>query len=344
MIIRTKAPLRLGLAGGGTDLSPYCDQYGGAVLNATINMFAYCTLETISGSEIVFEAKEVNELIVVNRTEYIDLNQISHNLRLHLGVYQKIKDTYGKQLTSAFHLTTYNEASMGSGLGGSSTMVVAMLKAYVEWMNLPLGEYDIAHLAWEIERVDLKLAGGKQDQYAATFGGFNFIEFGVDNKVIVNPLRIKRWIRNELEDSLVLYYTGKSRESANIIKQQMNAVHNDQSKLQGLHDLKDIAYKMKEALLKGDFAGFGETLKQGWLAKKSTADVISNPSLEEIYQATMNSGGIAGKLSGAGGGGFFMFYVNPAKRPDVMRTLETFGGKVITTQFFDEGTLGWTIR
>jgi len=342
MIIRTKAPLRLGLAGGGTDLSPYCDQFGGVVLNATINMFAYCSLQTVDGDTITFEAKDMQIKESIQKNEVLIEGRLDSKLKLHYGVYRKIKKLYG-ELPSAFNMATYNEASVGSGLGGSSTMVVAMLKAYAEWLNLPLGDYDLAHLAWEIERKDLELAGGKQDQYAATFGGFNFIEFGADEKVIVNPLRIKHWIRNELEDSLVLFYTGKSRESANIIRQQIQSVEGDDEKLQGLHDLKKIAFEMKEAVLIGDFDKFGDTLNRGWAAKKKTADVISNPMLDEIYDAVIRAGGIAGKLSGAGGGGFFMFYVDPARRLDVVRALDGFDGKVVTTQFSEEGTLGWKI-
>ncbi|MCM3763517.1 GHMP kinase [Neobacillus niacini] len=343
MIIRSRAPLRLGLAGGGTDLSPFCDEYGGVVLNVTINMFAYCTIETTDGDTITFEAKDMQVTESINHDQELAPGEIDSPLKLHLGVYRRIRKMYG-ELPSAFKMTTYNEASVGSGLGGSSTMVVAILKAYVEWLNLPLGEYDIAHLAWEIERKDLGLAGGKQDQYAATFGGFNFIEFEANDKVIVNPLRIKNWIRNELEDSLVLFYTGKSRESANIINQQIKAVQDDDKKLRALLELKNVAYQMKEAVLVGDFKKFGEALNQGWAAKKTTADVISNPMLEEIYDAVIDAGGIAGKLSGAGGGGFFMFYVNPAKRLDVIRALERFEGKIVTTQFFKDGTLGWKIQ
>lgn len=342
MIIRSRAPLRLGLAGGGTDLSPYCDEYGGVILNATINMFAYCSIEETNSDMINFQAKDMNIKVSINKNEIIPEGPILSNMKLHLGVYRKIREIYG-ELPCSFNMSTYNEAAVGSGLGGSSTMVVAILKAYVEWLNLPLGEYDIASLAWKIERKELGLSGGKQDQYAATFGGFNFIEFGSNEKVIVNPLRIKNWIKNELEDSMVLYYTGTSRESANIIEQQIKSVHDDAQKLSGLHELKKIAYEMKEAVLIGDFGKFGEALNKGWIAKKSTADVISNPMLEEIYKAAIDAGGIAGKLSGAGGGGFFMFYVNPAKRLDVVRALEKFGGKVVTTQFSKEGTLGWKI-
>lgn len=343
MIIRSRAPLRLGLAGGGTDISPYCEQFGGVVLNATINMFAYCTIETLIGDTVTFEAKDMGVLTKIKSGELIPPGEIKNELKLHLGVFRRVREICGK-LPSAFYMTTYNEASVGSGLGSSSTMVVAMVKAFVEWLNLPFGEYDIAHLAWEIERKELGLAGGKQDQYAATFGGFNFIQFEAGDKVIVNPLRIKNWIRNEIEDSLILYNTGRSRESANIINQQIKSVQEDGVKLQGMHDLKKAAYRMKDAVLTGNFKEFGDALREGWIAKKATADVISNPLLEEIYETAMNAGGVAGKLSGAGGGGFFMLYVNPVRRLDVIRSLERFGGKAFTTQFSKEGTLGWVIR
>ncbi|MBE6035710.1 MAG: dehydrogenase [Clostridiales bacterium] len=343
MIIRSKAPLRIGLAGGGTDLSPYCDQFGGVVLNATINMFAYCMIETNASNFITINAKEIQDKQQINLNEKIAIDSVKKTLKLHVGVYNKVLKMFGN-LPCGFKLTTYNEADMGSGLGGSSTMIVAMLKCYVEWLKLPLGEYDIAHLAWEIERKDLTLMGGKQDQYAATFGGFNLIQFEADDRVIVNPLRIKRWIKNELESSLVLYYTGKSRESAKIIEQQIKSVNEDENRLEGMHQLKKAAYKMKDAVLTGDFYQFGEALQEGWYAKKRTSDVISNPHLEEIYDAVMVSGGIAGKLSGAGGGGFFMFYVKPEMRPDVVNTLMAFKGKIVIPQFTDEGSLGWIIR
>ena len=343
MIIRSKAPLRIGFAGGGTDLSPYCDEYGGVVLNATINMFAHCTIETIPGERLIFEAKDLAVTECVDMKNTLPPGVIESDLKLHLGVYRRIRNLCGG-LPSAFHMSTYNEAAKGSGLGGSSTMVVAMLKAYVEWLNLPLGEYDIAHLAWEIERLDLGLAGGKQDQYSATFGGFNFIQFEANGKVIVNPLRIKSWIKNELEESLILYYTGTSRESAKIITQQIESVKNDEARLQGLHELKKAAFAMKEAVLTGDFAEFGEALKKGWVAKKSTADAISNPMLDNIYNTAIAAGGISGKLSGAGGGGFFTFFVNPAKRLDVIRALESLGGNILIPQFSNAGTSGWVIR
>jgi D-glycero-alpha-D-manno-heptose-7-phosphate kinase len=223
-------------------------------------------------------------------------------------------------------------------------MVVAIIKAFVEWLNLPLGEYDIAHLAYQIERVDLRLAGGKQDQYAATFGGFNFMEFYSDDRVIVNPLRLKRWIRNELEASLVLYYTGISRESGNIISQQIeNTNKKDTSSIEGMHELKKQAVFMKEALLKGDMKNFSDCLLKGWLAKKNTAASISNPLLDELYQYALENGAGSAKISGAGGGGFMMIYCDPRRRMRLIRALKNRDGTVLTPSFTETGTQAWTL-
>lgn len=342
MIIRSRAPLRLGFAGGGTDLSPYCDKYTGCVLNATINMYAYCTIEVSNNGKTSFNA---SDLCAYYEMDMDDLNSLvtEKGVKLLVGVYRGIVRRFLKGKPLSFKMTTYSDASMGSGLGGSSALVVAIVKAFVEWLNLPLGEYDIAKLAWEIERIDLGLAGGKQDQYAATFGGFNFIEFSADNKVVVNPLRIKNWIRCELEDSLLLYFLGKSHDSAEIIKQQISSVSNDEKRLEAMHEVKRTAYVMKESVLTGNFNLFADSLKAAWEAKKRTSDVISNASIQKVYDAFMEAGGRAGKISGAGGGGFFMFYINPADRMRITKVLERFGGTVYTVGFTKDGTMGWTV-
>lgn len=341
MIIRSKAPLRLGLAGGGTDVSPYCDKFGGVVLNATIDLYAYCTIMPTDDGIISFYAADRNEYYETPACEAIS---IEGNLQLHKGVYNRIIKDYSIRNNLSFRMTTYSDAPAGSGLGSSSTMVVAMLKAYMEWLNLPLGEYDMASLAYQVERKDIGLSGGKQDQYAATFGGFNFIEFYENDRVIVNPLRIKNWIKNELESSLVLYYTGTSRDSAKIIEDQIKSTtQKDEGSIQGMHELKNIAFVMKECLLKADFAGFTKCIRNSWESKKKTSSIITNPRIEEIYQLIMNNGGTAAKISGAGGGGFMMILCDPPKRYILENTLKATNGKVIRSCFTEKGSEAWTI-
>lgn len=340
-IVRSKAPLRLGLAGGGTDIDNYSSVYGGVVLNATINMYAHCTIELTEDDEIYFIAKDLD---LVEKHVLSTKIPNSAKLPLHCGVYNHIVKYFNNNIPISLKITTYADAPAGSGLGTSSAIVVAILKAFVELLKLPLGEYDVAHLAYEIERVDLNLAGGKQDQYAATFGGFNFIEFYSNDRVIVNPLRIRQWMKDELEESLVLFFTGTSRESANIIKDQIaSTIENKKRNLEGMHQLKEVAYKMKEALLKGDVNGIAIELKNGWEAKKKTSKVISNPLIENIYLTAIQNGAIAGKISGAGGGGFMMFIVDPLKKLDVINALNKFDGKVQSVEFVDRGTKGWYI-
>jgi D-glycero-alpha-D-manno-heptose-7-phosphate kinase len=340
MLVRSKAPLRLGLAGGGTDIAAYYNIYGGYVLNAAIDRYAYCTIEPHNDGAVFFNACDLNVKEKMNSA----VNPSLCALKLHAGVYNRIVRDFNDNKQLSFSMTTYSDAPAGSGLGSSSTMVVAMIKAYTEWLNLPLGEYDIASLAYEIERKDIALAGGKQDQYAATFGGFNFMEFDKNEKVIVNPLRLKRWIRNELEASLVLFYTGVSRESANIISKQIaNTENRNDKSIESMHELKKQAVIMKEALLKGDFARFSECLKQGWLAKKKTASSISNTFLDGIYEYALENGALSAKISGAGGGGFMMIYCNPCDKIALVRALMKKEGRVETVSFTETGAQGWTI-
>lgn len=340
MIYRSKAPLRLGLAGGGTDVSPYCDEYGGYVLNVTINMYAYCTIVPRTDGKIIFHATDRNEHIECDSVPYLPLDGV---LPLHKGMYNRIVRDFlgGKPLS--FEMTTYSDAPAGSGLGSSSTMVVAILKCFMEWLNLPLGEYDMASLAYDVERRDLNLSGGKQDQYAATFGGFNFMEFYAHDRVIVNPLRIKNWIGNELENSLVLYYTGTSRDSAKIIDAQKRSTTGGGKSLEGMHEMKREAVEMKEAILKGDFDRFAECLRKGWEAKKKTSAAISNSNIEHMYKYVMEHGGKAAKISGAGGGGFMMIICDPVDRFGLVQALQKTSGTVMLVNFTEKGSRAWTL-
>ena len=340
MIYRSKAPLRVGLAGGGTDVSPYSDLYGGAILNATISLSAYATIEPIAENKIIIQALDRNE-----KQEFDWANElpIDGTLNLLKGVYNRIQKDYTIP-AGGFRLSTFVDAPAGSGLGTSSTLVVAVLGAFMEMLKLPLSEYDAAQYAYHIERDDLKLAGGKQDQYAATFGGVNFMEFYEADRVIVNPLRIKPEYMHELENNLVLYFTATSRESAAIITEQVNNVNSKNEKsIEAMHHLKEQAQMMKEALLKGRLDEIGRILDYGFAQKRLMAHNISNSNIEAIYNAAKNAGATGGKISGAGGGGFMIFYCPGNSRYAVIDALNNFGGEVKKYSFTDYGITHWSV-
>jgi len=340
MIIRSKAPLRLGLAGGGSDVSPYSDIYGGLILNATINLYAYCTIEETRDNNIVLNSYDSNCFKRYPSTKRLEIDGEASLIK---GVYNRIIKDYDLDAKS-FKITTYNDAPAGSGLGTSSTMVVCILKCFVEWLGLPLGDYEISRLAYEIERKDLNLSGGKQDQYAAAFGGFNYMEFLKNDMVIVNPLKIKRWIIDELEASMLLFFTGKSRSSAAIIEEQKkNTFSGENDAIEAMHKIKQSAKDMKLAILKGDINGVADILHEGWENKKKMANNITNPMIQEAMDVAMAAGAKAGKVSGAGGGGFIMFIVEPTCKKEVEEALKKLHGFVMPFQFSDGGAHGWKI-
>ncbi len=340
MIYRSKAPLRIGLAGGGTDVSPYCDLYGGAILNATISLYAYATIEPLNVPEIIIEALDRNESVSYDKSDKLPIDGV---LDLATGAYNHIVAKYGP-VPTGFKLTTVVDAPAGSGLGSSSTLMVAIIGVFAEWLNLPLGEYDIAQMAYDVERVELAMAGGKQDQYAATFGGVNFMEFYDNNKVVVNPLRIKPEYLYELENNLLLYFTATSRLSSTIIEaQSQNVKDKNKESIDAMHHLKEQAQMMKDAVLKGNIHEIGGILDYGFRYKKQMAKGISNTSMDEIYEAALKAGATGGKISGAGGGGFMMFYCPGNTRYAVKNALGMFGGELRPYNFTERGLVSWSI-
>lgn len=341
MIVRARAPLRLGLAGGGTDVSPYCDRFGGYVMNVTIGKYAYATLEGSPDGHVHFHAVDAG---VAERVAPQDVDLAPGPLQLMKGVYRRITNQFLGGRAPSLRIRTHSDAPPGSGLGSSSTMVVALVTAFAEYFGLPLGEYEVAHLAYDIERKDLALSGGKQDQYAASFGGFNFMEFYAGDRVIVNPLRVKDWVWAELEASLVLYFTGVSRASAQIIDEQSRNVREERTaSMDAMHRLKDEAIRMKEAVLRGDLRRFAEVMQAGWLAKKQSATSISNPLIDQIEATARANGARATKVSGAGGGGFMMFVCDVSDRVGLVRALSALGGTVYDAHFTPHGATAWKI-
>lgn len=338
-LIRARAPLRLGLGGGGTDTSPYAETYGGVVINATIDLYAHVTIAPSASGELELT---LDDRDVSWRGPIEAPVPLGGDLNLLKGVYNRMCVAYNGGRGVPLAVNVYADAPPGSGLGTSSAMVVALVVAFKELFRVRLTDYDAAHLAYEIERIDLKLNGGKQDQYAAAFGGLNFIEFGPGNGVLVNPLRLSPDVVAEFEASLVLFFSGVSRESARIIDEQTHNVGaGDLAAIQSMHRLKEIALQMKEAMLRGRIAEVGEILDESWTHKKRTARAITSPALDAAYEAAKAAGAIGGKVSGAGGGGFMMFIVDPRRRQHVLRALEALPGRVFASGLTTGGAMSW---
>ena len=341
-VVRARAPLRLGLAGGGTDLSPYCDDFGGAVLNITISRFAYAFVARREDDCLVFRSSDLEreeQLAAVPRVG------TDSGLLLHRGVYNRMIDEFNGGRPIALTVTSHADVPAGSGLGTSSAIVVALVDAFRAFLDLPLGRYDVARLAYEIERKDLELPGGKQDQYAAAFGGVNFIEFLSNDRAIVNPLRVKQSHLDELEASMVTCFTGQSRVSEAIVREQSRHMQSHSAgAIKALHQLKSDAEQMKHALLTGSVEELASILERSWLAKKATARDISNPLIEDLYACAMQNGALAGKVSGAGGGGFMMFVATPEARPHLVNALRARGANAEAVHFTPLGCETWIRR
>lgn len=335
---RSRAPLRLGLAGGGSDVSPYCDMYGGAVLNATIDRYATATFEERKDGRIVFVSQDLDR---VDELAAMAVVPTGEGLQLHRGVYNRMIRDYNQGAALAMTVTTHVESPMGSGLGSSSALVVALVQVLAQALRAPLGEYEVARIAYEVERVDLGFAGGRQDQYAAAFGGFNFLELSANEQVIVNPLRVKPHIIWELEASLLIVFTGASRDSSNIISTQTQSVSAGGKSLEAMHALKAEAIAMKEALLFGRIRQMAAILRRGWEAKKATSAAVSNAHIDKIIEEAMLAGALAGKASGAGGGGFLLFLVEPSRKINVIRCLAAAGFEAASPRFTHEGSVAW---
>lgn len=342
MIVRARAPLRLGLAGGGTDVSPYCDRYGGCVLNATIDRYAYAVITPLPDQDVVRFIATDRQARVEHPVD-VPLPKTTA-LPLHCAIYEQMMSRFNGGRRLPLEVSSFCDAPVGSGLGASSTVVVAMVRAYADLLNAPLDDYTTAQIAFHIERVECGFRGGRQDQYAAVFGGFNFIEFHDGERVIVNQLRIKEWVVCELEASLLLFFSGVSRDSANIITEKAaNVRAGAKQTVDALHRIKHEAVHMKECLLRGDIGGVVDSMRVGWESKKRTAQAVSNEHLDAIYDAALCAGALAGRVSGAGGGGFMLFFVPSEKRMAVVEALMHFNGQVSNCHFTTQGAQAWRI-
>jgi len=341
-IFRAKAPLRISFAGGGTDVSPYADERGGLVLNATVDKYAYATLRVTAERTITIKSLDYHTIAKYNLDQPLVYNG---QLDLVKATIQRLKalssESQQGEASKGFELFLHTDAPPGSGLGSSSAIVVAIIGVFSQWLGLPLTSYETASLAYQIERVDLGIKGGRQDQFAATFGGFNLIEFYGD-RVIVNPLRIPDAIRNELHYSLMLFYTGGTRLSAHIIDNQTRGfVQRQQEVVAAMDSIKQLAVETKNALLQGRLEDFGALLHESWLNKKQMASLISTPQIDEIYQEARRLGALGGKISGAGGGGYMFFYCPYETQAAIAERLDELGAAQVGFSFENNGLQSW---
>jgi len=340
--VRSRAPLRIGLAGGGTDLAGYYKKYGGFILNATINKYAYCEISRDDKGLTAISLDYSKEINIKNFNQH-EKYDVPKELKLHIEVYRKIIKLFNHNKNFNCKITTCCDAPIGSGLGSSSTLVVSIIKAFDDLMNIGLDDYEISELAYEIERIDCGLNGGKQDQYAAAFGGLNFIEFKND-KTIVNPLKIKDWFKWELESSLILHFTGLSRSSADVIKDQtVNEETCKNNTLDYLHKIKKEAFIMKEAFLKCDKETIISSLKRSWEYKSSTSKKVTNKVIEETIKLGYKYGAEAAKVSGAGGGGFILFFAPPCHSIKLLNRLRKNSSETFFCSFTEQGAQSWNI-
>jgi len=336
MIIRAKAPLRISWAGGGTDVPPYPQERGGVVLSTTINKYVYCSLVPLRTNEVKVHSLDYDITVKYEKEEDLEYDG---ELDLVKSVLKKM-EIIGKGV----EIYLGSDAPPGSGLGASSTMVVSLIGLFKHWLNKPLTNYEIADLAFQIERVDLGIKGGLQDQYAATFGGFNFIEF-LKDAIIVNPLKIPPDTVNELNYNLLLCYTGRRRLSAHIIEEQVEGfVKKRKETVRAMDELKKVAIEMKNALLQARLDDFGRLLHCSWENKKKMASKITAPFIDEMYGAALKRGALGGKILGAGGGGYLLIYAPFDKKQGVAKDLERLGGRMVDFNFELEGLRTWEVK
>jgi len=336
MIVRSKAPFRVSFGGGGTDMAPYCIEYGGCVISTAIDRHVYVTIEPRDDKKIRIFSLNYNQELVFN----IGDKDYSTDFEIFKGIVNVL------EINDGFNITTYSELPAGSGMGGSSSLSVALIGAFNVYYNFGLSEHDIAQKAYDIERIELEQKGGYQDQFAAAYGGFNFIEF--TNFVKVIPIKKTDEIVNELQYRLILCYVGGSHFSSDIQDEVLKGYEIEKkSYMEAMQGLKDVAHSMRDIVESNDIGRlneFGELLHKGWLAKKSLSSKISNKEIEKFYLTSRKFGVLGGKLLGAGGGGHLLLFSEPNKKHRVIQELEKIGGKIVNFHFNPKGLEVWEIN
>jgi D-glycero-alpha-D-manno-heptose-7-phosphate kinase len=343
-IYRSKAPLRISFAGGGTDVSPYPEERGGAVLNCTIDKYAYVTLEIGPERQGATTVESLDFGLTANYQRPSDL-VYNGELDLIKAALRVLRPgVVGEATAESLRMFLHSDAPPGTGLGGSSAMCVALTGAFQEYLRETWTTYEVAELAYRIERTELGITGGRQDQYAAAFGGFNFMEFD-RSRTIVNPLKISPEVTNELAYRLLLAYAGGGHFSNELLDRQAKGyAERRRTTVEALDATKSLAIDMKNELLRGNLDEMGRLLDEGWRLKKQFADGISNPQVDGLYGKAREAGALGGKLVGAGGGGFILLFCDAGRRAQVGRAVEAAGGRVSGFSLEMSGLQTWKVR
>ena len=331
---RARSPVRISFGGGGSDLTHFFENEEGAVINATVSLYSHATLRIRDDEQVVIHSRDLKESLHAK-----DLKEALAKPG-RFGLIQSLLKVVNPDV--GFELYLHSDYPMNSGLGGSAAISAVVLGCFNQFRQDRWDLHELAELAFQAERLYLGVAGGWQDQYATIFGGFNFMEFKMDQN-IVHPLRIHQDILLELEESLVLCDTGTDHDSGDIHQDQR-----EQKKKEGIHQKVktnvELTYKTRNHLLRGRLLEFGQSLHEAWELKRQFSGKISNDRLDKIYQDALDHGAVGGKLLGAGGGGFFLFYVPPFSKYKLVDSLEAAGLKIQPFRFEREGLLAWSTR
>lgn len=334
MLIRGKAPLRISFCGGGSDVSPYCDEYGGSVLSVTIGMYAMGSLEVRSDDQVRIFSVDYDELVRYDLSSEITPGD---KLSFVRAVIKRLNPPHG------INLYIHSDAPPGTGLGSSGSISALIVGLVNHAFNFMMPKYEMAQLAYEVEHDDLGRAVGRQDHYAAVFGGMNFIEFRKHDTLVV-PLRVEEWIMEELGYHLQMFYTKKERDSSDIVASQVEFYKEKRaSTLDALAEMKAMTVEMQACLLRGQLRRFGELLHQAWLNKQKMNPATCNPYLSELYEAARGAGALGGKVLGAGGGGFFLFFTPFTKKAAVTAALSKLGAQPTPVVFDRNGLSTWQV-
>ncbi len=335
MIIRSRAPLRISFAGGGTDIEPYLSERGGVVLSTTIDHYVFGSLQPDNGQEIRLQSLDYDTIVRYRRHD-------NPPRQTQLALVQAVVNRLDIP-PQGFSLLLKSDAPPGSGLGSSSAMVVMMLGLFRQWLGLLLSNQALAELAYEIERHDMQIVGGKQDQFAAAFGGFNLIDFTRDG-TFVTPLRLGTATLNELECNLLLCFTGSTHPEGEILQNQVEAYgRREEVSYAALDRLKEITIAMERALLAGKIMAIGQLLHDAWLCKRQLAKGISTERIDRLYNIARAKGALGGKILGAGGGGYLLVFCAFDKKHKVSAALEEAGGRIVPFNFVNHGLQTWRV-